>query len=311
MAVSYFLCLIFFISTRRARKEFLISQMQPTTPSLYLHLLACTTCNPAPRDDCGLVASFGAFRRHPAVNGCCHGQYNYNNVTVFHFGKFDAGICEMLTSYVEFWEIYSVVLVVVTQQLAIQGVLIKHQTLTAAHDESTAWTGLGSALLVLWKQTHVAASVVGTISITIYLVGISVLHVSTPSLFSLQIFELPNGTTISTRVRMPSLTDLYNSSSEAASDTTVFWNGIDYALPYLSHADPSNLIGVQNSTLYDILGNNNGTGNVSVSAKAFNVTCGSIPNISVSVSNGSTMANMPQQLLRPGWANPSVINLSK
>lgn len=295
-----------FISTRGVWKGFVISQMQPTTPSLYLHLFAWTTWNPTLRHDCGLVTSFRACRRHAVVDGCYHRQYNYNNVSVFYFGKFDTGICGILASYVELWKIYTVVLVVVTQQLAIQGILLKRQMLTTAHDESTAWSGLGSALLVLWKQTRIAASVVGTILITIYLMGISVLHVSTPSLFSLQIFELSNGTTISTRVGMPNFTDLYfNFSIDASSAiSVVFWNGIDYALPYLSHTDSSNLVGVQDVTLYDVLDNNNGTGNVSVNAKAFNVTCGSIPNVSVSAPNGSTATRVMASKL--GWFNTSI-----
>ena len=100
---------------------------------------------------------------------------------------------------------YTILLVVTTQRLALCGILLRRQTLTATHDESTAWIGLGSALLVLWKQTRIAASVVGTSLITIYLVGISVLHISTPSLFNLQVFDQPNGTKISTRIGMPKI----------------------------------------------------------------------------------------------------------
>ena len=85
-------------------------------------------------------------------------------------------------------QVYTVVLVVITQKLATQGMLLKPQTLTATHDESVAWSGLGSALLVLLKQTRIPASVLGTLLIAIYLIGISVLHISTPSLFNLQVF---------------------------------------------------------------------------------------------------------------------------
>lgn len=102
-------------------------------------------------------------------------------------------------------QIYTVTLVVLTQQLAMHGILIKYQMLTATHDEATAWAGLGSALLVLWRQTHIAASVVGTLTVAIYLLGITILHISTPSLFNLQAFEQPNGTTISTKIGMPNI----------------------------------------------------------------------------------------------------------
>jgi hypothetical protein len=97
------------------------------------------------------------------------------------------------------------VLVVITQQLAIRGILHTHQTLTATHDESTAWNGLGSALLALWRQTRIAATVIGILLITAYLIGISVLHISTPTIFNLQVFEQPNATNISTQVAMPKI----------------------------------------------------------------------------------------------------------
>ena len=42
-----------------------------------------------------------------------------------------------------------------------------------------------------------------------------------------------------------------------------------------------NIIGVQNGTLYDILDDNNGTGNVTVGAASFNITCGFLPNLTV------------------------------
>jgi len=42
-----------------------------------------------------------------------------------------------------------------------------------------------------------------------------------------------------------------------------------------------NIVGVQHRTLYDILDDNNGIGNVAVSAASFNVTCRSIPNLAV------------------------------
>lgn len=54
-----------------------------------------------------------------------------------------------------------------------------------------------------------------------------------------------------------------------------FWPYITRYLPYLETSD---LIGVEGSTVYDILSDNNGTGAVAVGAATFNVTCGSLPN---------------------------------
>jgi hypothetical protein len=103
-----------------------------------------------------------------------------------------------------FRQTYTVVLVVTTQKVAIHGILLRYQTLTATHDESTAWIGIGSVLLILWKQTRIVASVVGPSLVAIDLVAISVLHISTPSIFNLQVFEQHNGT-ISTRIGMPKI----------------------------------------------------------------------------------------------------------
>jgi hypothetical protein len=195
---------------------------------------------------------------------------------------------------------YTVVLVVVTQQLAIHGILLRRQNLTATHDESTAWIGLGSALLVLLKQTRIAASVVGVSLITIYLVGISVLHISTPSLFTLQVFELSNSTTISKRIGMPKIEPDGSAGSHFMicifflltiwltrdRNSALTWNDVVSDFSYLTHADLGNTIGVQNGTLYDVLGDNNGTGTVAVGATSFNVSCGSFSN-TTALGNGA------------------------
>jgi hypothetical protein len=58
-------------------------------------------------------------------------------------------------------------------------------------------------------------------------------------------------------------------------------------LSYLAYVDPSNTIGVQNGTLFDVLGANNGTGTVAVGATSFNVSCGLVSNTTV-LGNGTT-----------------------
>jgi hypothetical protein len=187
--------------------------------------------------------------------------------------------------------------------LALRDILLQRQALTATHDQSTAWTGLGSALLVVWRQFRIPASVFGTLLISIYLIGISILHISTPSLFHLQIFDQPNATTISTKIGMPVINfDAKYNSLRCPSDLQLttfltsdplygssYWSDIGSLLPYLGRADSNNTIGVQNATLYDILDDNNGTGTVAVGAKSFSVTCGLIPNSTVT----GTPSNQP------------------
>ncbi|KAJ7437404.1 hypothetical protein FB451DRAFT_1378620 [Mycena latifolia] len=88
-----------------------------------------------------------------------------------------------------FGTIYSAVLVLVTQTLSIRRSLRMDQTLTATRDNSAAWAGIGSAILHVWHQKSVPASVIGVFSTLLYLGNILVLHITTPSLVSLQTFN--------------------------------------------------------------------------------------------------------------------------
>lgn len=77
----------------------------------------------------------------------------------------------------------------VTQKLALSYNFHKARTLTAMHDITSAWAGIGSALATLYSQRSLAGSVVGTLSVVGYLGGISILHVTTPSLLSIETFN--------------------------------------------------------------------------------------------------------------------------
>jgi len=178
--------------------------------------------------------------------------------------------------------VFTTALVIVTQQLAHRDILLQRQTLTASHDQSTAWMGLGSALLVVWRQFRIPASVFGTLLVSVYLIGIAILHISTPSLFNLQIFDKPNTTVISTQIGMPIITAVDPNSEELSISP---WMNIGTLLPYLARANSNSTIGVQNATLYDILDDNDGTGAVAVGAKSFNVTCGLVTNVTTAGQN--------------------------
>ncbi|KAJ7230925.1 hypothetical protein B0H12DRAFT_1077329 [Mycena haematopus] len=82
---------------------------------------------------------------------------------------------------------YSAVLVFVTQRLATRCSLQREQMLTATHDNTAAWAGIGAALSLLWNQTKVTSSVslLGVLSTFTYLVAILGLHTTSSSLFSL------------------------------------------------------------------------------------------------------------------------------
>ena len=73
-------------------------------------------------------------------------------------------------------------LVLLTQRLALREDISKVQTLTAIHDKSNTWLGVGSAFVSTYQQTRLRAAGIGVIYILAYLAGISVLHVSIPSM---------------------------------------------------------------------------------------------------------------------------------
>jgi hypothetical protein len=93
-----------------------------------------------------------------------------------------------LLNGIDVGQVYSAVLVLVTQMLSLRRSLKMDQTLTATHDTSAAWAGLGSATVLAWNQKAVPASIVGVFLVFLYLGSISVLHITIPALFSIQAF---------------------------------------------------------------------------------------------------------------------------
>ncbi|KAF9467096.1 hypothetical protein BDZ94DRAFT_1305592 [Collybia nuda] len=160
--------------------------------------------------------------------------------------------------------IYLTLLVYLTQQLSLRRNLSAKQTLTATHDNSTAWTGLGSALASLWSQTTIPASVGAVTAITLYLICTATLKVSTPSWFTVVSFQTNITTCIQTDIGSPFFTFPDDWSFAAKSS----------ALPYISQLPTTSLLG---NTLFDVLSDNNGTGAVTVNTTTFNVICGELP----------------------------------
>ncbi|KAK0477569.1 hypothetical protein IW261DRAFT_1632962, partial [Armillaria novae-zelandiae] len=169
-----------------------------------------------------------------------------------------------------FATIYLSVLIFITQQLATRRNLHERQTLTATHDNMSAWTGLGAALMALWRQTTIAATVIGVFLVSAYFVCVGVLSITAPALFSLQPFNTSRHSVISTTLGPPNI-----------SINNLFWLDSTPVIPYLSHSDRISKIGLENGTLYDVLSNNNGEGEVYVNALTFNVTCGFVDGVSI------------------------------
>ncbi|KAJ7885217.1 hypothetical protein B0H13DRAFT_1889637 [Mycena leptocephala] len=123
------------------------------------------------------------------------------------------------------------------------------QTLTANHDIAAAWAGLGSSMDLIWSQKAVPASIVGVLATFLYLGNILVLHITVPALFSLQSFNF------------------FRLVQELIPQA----KGSLYFLP--SALKSTKNLGLSGGTMYDVLGANHGTGNVTVETTGFNVTC--------------------------------------
>ncbi|KAF8143701.1 hypothetical protein K438DRAFT_1945748 [Mycena galopus ATCC 62051] len=172
-----------------------------------------------------------------------------------------------------FGTIYSALLVFVTQKLVLRRNFHKSQTLTATHDSLLAWTGLGSALVRLWQQKTIPASITGVLSALVYLANILVLHVTFPGLLALDSVFLNTSVSVTTQGLPVSISqsDRLNAMSSAGQ----YAMGSLASLPFLSMDDT---VGLHRGTLYDVwLNNTAATGLASVNATGFNVSCGYLP----------------------------------
>ncbi|KAJ7156399.1 hypothetical protein C8R46DRAFT_431094 [Mycena filopes] len=172
-----------------------------------------------------------------------------------------------------FGTIYSALLVFVTQTLFIRRSLQITQPLTAIHDTSAAWTGIGSAVLHLWRQSAVPGAALGVITALLYLGNILVLHMSSPALFSVVAFNTSISVPVGIESHLP-----VRFNSDTADILNVFDPYVQGALYFLpSVLGNTTSLGLHGGTLHDVLDANEGVGNVQVNATGFNVTCGYPP----------------------------------
>ncbi|KAF7336351.1 hypothetical protein MVEN_02183600 [Mycena venus] len=174
-----------------------------------------------------------------------------------------------------FGTIYSALLVFITQTLSLKRDLHVRQSLTATHDNTAAWAGLGSAALCIWHQRVVPASVRGVLSALFYLGSISILHITVPNMFLLQTVQMFRPVVVETE-GLPSFPSTYNLRlSPSGSLYSRRLSASLYRLPAVLGNIRQE--GLHEGTLYDVLGANSGAGNVSVDATGFNITCRSFP----------------------------------
>ncbi|KAJ7506034.1 hypothetical protein B0H11DRAFT_328788 [Mycena galericulata] len=176
-----------------------------------------------------------------------------------------------------FGTIYSALLVFVTQTLSMRRDLQIDQALTTTHDTAAAWASVGSAISTLWHQKAVPASFLGVLSAFVYLVSILILHITTSSLFSLQTFNATRSIPIGTH-GLPALDSSRYNLSDPESLATAWDDAVNYAIDNLyflpSVVGSTGTLGLYRGTLYDVLESSNiGTGNTTVNATGFNITC--------------------------------------
>ncbi|KAF7328417.1 hypothetical protein MVEN_02557600 [Mycena venus] len=179
--------------------------------------------------------------------------------------------------------LYLSLLVYITQKFALQRILRFGRTLTAAHDNATAWSGLGSGLETLFDQIAVPSSAISILLIVGYLLNISVLHVTIPALFSVQTFNISSPTPVNTQ-------GLPQSTSKLDGDGCVAFTGVLQFLPFTNQAPT---LGLVNGSLYEVLNVNDGQGSVSVPGVGFNITCGSLAATNTRVMNVTSNSSEP------------------
>ncbi|KAJ6486335.1 hypothetical protein DFH09DRAFT_1291576 [Mycena vulgaris] len=175
--------------------------------------------------------------------------------------------------------IYSATLVFLTQTLSMRRSFRAHQALTATHDSVTAWAGIGSALLQLWRQRTLPSSFVGVLSTFLYLGNISILHITTPALFAAQTFNSTSSEPVQTQGLPTFDFSMYDMSNEQ--DRSNAWKDMtEYAQGSLSSFGSTwrnaTTLGLHGGTLYDTF-HGQGIGNIKFNATGFNITCRYIP----------------------------------
>ncbi|KAJ6542490.1 hypothetical protein DFH09DRAFT_1173879 [Mycena vulgaris] len=189
--------------------------------------------------------------------------------------------------------IYSALLVFITQTLFMRKSLQTEQTVTATHDTASSWAGIGSAIFQIWHQKAVPASITGVLSAFLYLACILVLHITTPALFSLETFNPSSSVPVGTQ-SLPAFDQSSSKISSAEDVLQAFTNNLSisaymsgslYYLP--SVIGKTTNPGLYKGTLYDVLDiDSGGTGNATVNATGFSITCGYLPNVKLNFLGG-------------------------
>lgn len=150
----------------------------------------------------------------------------------------------------------------------------KRQKLTAVHDISGAWNGIGAAISTLWQQTKIMSAPSAILLAFAYLSCISGLHIISSSVVQFEAFNNTVTSLVPSTLAWP---------SPSVNLSALTWATISPLLtlwPLLSTAK-----GLNGSTLYDVP--SSGYTYTGATVKVTNLTaeCGLLSNLSVGILN--------------------------
>ncbi|KAF8440848.1 hypothetical protein L210DRAFT_2117352 [Boletus edulis BED1] len=185
------------------------------------------------------------------------------------------------------YTLYSAILVIMTQRLALFRIVGNRRKLTTVHGVSGAWTGIGAAIYVLWQQRQVASSILEIIAVVTYLTSMLILHVGSSSIMQWQVF---NSTLVDILI-----SDLAFPGS-AVNISQLRWGVIFPVIQPISLDPGVSTYGLSNNVLYDMprVPMNVPFLEASVNATTLSVQCGLVPNLTVTVgTSGFPLVSFP------------------
>ncbi|KAF8123880.1 hypothetical protein EV363DRAFT_1271852 [Boletus edulis] len=177
-----------------------------------------------------------------------------------------------------FYAIYTAVLVLIVQRLAIYVAMAKQQKLTTIHDVHSAWNSIGAAIHTLWQQTKIMSSPSTILLVLAYLSCISGLHIISSSVIQFEAFNNTIVNVVPSTLAWPySLVNLTSIDWASVSPLTALW-------PLLSSAK-----GLNGSVLYDVPISNDPYVEAAVNTTSISADCGLLSNSLVGKWNSTQL----------------------
>ncbi|KAF8431891.1 hypothetical protein L210DRAFT_3650725 [Boletus edulis BED1] len=177
-----------------------------------------------------------------------------------------------------FYAIYTAVLVLIVQRLAIYVAMAKQQKLTTIHDVHGAWNSIGAAIHTLWQQTKIMSSPSTILLVLAYLSCISGLHIISSSVIQFEAFNNTIVNVVPSTLAWPySSVNLTSIDWASVSPLTALW-------PLLSSAK-----GLNGSVLYDVPISNDPYVEAAVNTTSISADCGLLSNSLVGKWNSTQL----------------------